>query len=134
MCHNIKKIQCFRTNNQNSEAVSLFGPGQGSTLRPFLWLLLFCFIAEALGISTPIMDFNSANNSIQLSNPGEAFIDDSFLGCTSLHLDQRNLFFQENQILHKEFAISNLHIPAQRWERLLFPIGGALNLQKNLNS
>jgi hypothetical protein len=77
------------------------------------------------------MNFSSANNCIQLSNPGEAVVDDSFLGCTSLHIDQHDLSFHENQQLHRESAIANLNILVQRRKSLLFTTGSALNLHKS---
>jgi hypothetical protein len=99
-------------------------------LGPFLWLLLFCLIVKALGDSTPMMEFTAVSDNIQMRNPGEAFVDDSFLGCTSTH-NLQELSFHENQNLHKNSAIANLHTLAQKWERLLFTNGGALNLNKS---
>ncbi len=64
-------------------------------------------------------------------NIGEAFIDESFLGCTSTHQDRRDLTFQENQQQHKLSAFNNLHLLGQRWEWLLFTTSGALNLQES---
>lgn len=114
----------------NTTHTPLFGPGQGSTLGPFLWLLLFCLIMDSLG-PVPSMSYSSVDQTFQLENPGEAFVDDSFLGCTSTHVDQMELSFSKNQEQHKKSALENLTTLGQRWERLLFTTGGALNLHKS---
>jgi hypothetical protein len=77
------------------------------------------------------MEFTSVNKYIQLSNLGEAFVDNSFLGCTSSHMDQSNLSFKQNQEEHKTSAIKNLTTLGQHRERLLFTTGEALNLHKS---
>ncbi len=82
-------------------------------------------MVETLGVSTPIMELSSADGATNISNPGEAFVDDSFLGSTSSHTDQQDLSFHENQSMHKASAIQNLTQLAQRWERHLFSTEGA---------
>jgi hypothetical protein len=61
----------------------LFGPGQGSTLGPFLWLLLFTLIVTSLLPNTPQTTLRSVDGTIINSDIGEAFVDDSRVGCTS---------------------------------------------------
>jgi hypothetical protein len=62
----------------------LFGPGQGATLGPFLWLLCFIIIATNIKLSTPRMHRKSVDNSTSVTHLGESFMDDTNLGCTYL--------------------------------------------------
>jgi hypothetical protein len=77
------------------------------------------------------MNFISANDSTSLRNLGEAFVDDSFLGVTSPYQDFTDMSFSENQTYHKEVTVQSLNTLSQKWERLLFTTGGAINLQKS---
>jgi len=98
----------------NSTSTTLFGPDQGSTPGPFLWILLFNLIAQL------IQDFPS----IQLSNPNgmvtlknhDAFVDDSYL-----------VTFAATP----QSTVEQLQCLSQTWERGLFSTGGAINLQKS---
>jgi hypothetical protein len=102
-----------------SPTTPLFGLDQGSTVGPFLWLLLFCLITDALG-STPGMVFTSTDGTTTLSSQGEAFVDDSFLGVTSPFCDSGETPFLENQNRHKTETIQSLSTLSQKWEQLLF--------------
>ena len=49
-----------------------------------------------------------------------------------LHIKSSRIFLSKTiKTYIKKSAIDNLHLLAQRWERLLFTTGGALNLQKS---
>jgi hypothetical protein len=107
------------------------GIGQGSTIGPFLWLLCFCLITDALGSTCPKMTFVSPNRNVSVSSTGDAFVDDSFLGVTSSHSSNSNSTFPESQWQHTTSVLTNLEELSQKWERLLFTTGGAINLSKS---
>jgi hypothetical protein len=71
---------------KNSMTTPLYGPGQGSTIGPFLWLSIFCLIVDSFNDNTPKMHFKSTDGNLSISNDGEAFVDDSYLGCMSNYL------------------------------------------------
>ncbi len=114
-----------------TEDPSLFGPGQGSKIGPFLWLLCFCLIADALGWNTPVMHLRSADQVVDIHNLGDAFIDDAYLGTTSTYSQSLDNPLIKSKHKHKESAIINLQQLSQKWERLLFTFGGAINLHKS---
>lgn len=62
----------------------LFGPGQGSTIGPYLWLLCFLLIASSLSSSCPKMEVSLVNYSPLVKYVGEAFMDDTGLGTNQL--------------------------------------------------
>jgi hypothetical protein len=115
---------------ENCTSTPLYGPSQGSTLGPFLWLLVFCLIANEMEVSSA-MQLTTVDQNIHMTNLGEAFVDDSFLGVTSTHQNDPSLTFQANLNRDKASAMDNLKETSQRWERLLFSTGGALNLNKS---
>jgi len=106
----------------NTPECLLFGPGQGSTIGPFLWLLCFLLIFSSLTSSSPKIVIHSVNSSLPITFFGEAFVDDTGLGTNDT---TNTTLLTEDQAL-----VSNLNSLAQEWERLLFSTGGALNLQK----
>ncbi len=116
---------------KNSLEKQLFGPGQGSTLGPFLWLLLFTLIVNSIDVTLPRIVLRSADSSIKIEDIGEAFVDDSFLGCTSTHAYDTTLTVEENRRLAERSSIDGLRLLAQQWERLLFATGGAICLNKS---
>jgi hypothetical protein len=59
----------------------LYGPGQGSTIGPLLWLLCFWIIYNSLSPKIPQIFLSSANNMITVEQIGEAFVDDTSLEC-----------------------------------------------------
>jgi hypothetical protein len=128
--HNVKALYgvseaCY----QNSLEYFLFGPGQGSTIGPLLWLICFSLIVNSLSKRAPRMRMRSTDGQTTITMRGDAFVDDAGLGSTidlpaaadtSIHLVRRST---------PSIApvLQNL---AQHWERLLFSTGGASNLQK----
>jgi hypothetical protein len=114
----------------NEKLNLLFGPGQGATLGPFLWLLCFIIIASNINPSMPRMHHTSADKSINVKHLGESFVDDTILGCSNQFSSNSNNL---NETITQQFqsTLSALTKLAQEWERLLYSTYGGLNLQKS---
>jgi hypothetical protein len=129
--HQIKNKYGITTKSyQNTEKELLFGPGQGSTLGPFLWLLCFILIINSIKATTPRLSNKSVDGSITLSHLGDSFIDDKALGCTGVESTEASTF-QEQEASKEISAVSNLISLSQEWERLFFSTGGGINLKKS---
>jgi hypothetical protein len=60
----------------------------------------------------------------QFKDIEEAFVDDSWLGCTSSYQYRPSRSASDNATLSRVSAIRNLNSLAQQWEKLLFATGG----------
>ncbi len=98
-----------------SSEFPLFGPGQGSMIGPFLWLLCFGLIVDTLGPCSA-MNFNSVGTEITISNTGDTFVNDSYLGATSTYTPAPGEALSTSQSFHAISAINNLKPLSQRWE------------------
>jgi hypothetical protein len=115
---------------RNTHDSLLFGPGQGSTLGPFLWLLCFILIVNSIDPATPRLSHTSVDGYIHIDHFGDSFVDDTALGCTGFTTEE-NCSFQALEEKRRLSAISNLATLSQQWERLLFSTGGGINLLKS---
>lgn len=109
----------------------LFGPGQLSTLGPFLWLLLFTSIVNSIVTHISRIAFKSANSAIEVTDVSEGFVDDCFLGCTSSYAHNSSLSNEENRLKEEQDMVGGLSQLAQQWERLLLSTGGAICLNNS---
>jgi hypothetical protein len=79
--HKIKTLYGIsRHQYTNTLQFLLYGPGQGSTIRPFLWLLCFLLIFNSLSTTVPRITIQSVDQTSIVKYIGEAFVDDSGLG------------------------------------------------------
>jgi len=98
----------------------LCGVGQGSGAGPALWVAISVVLIECYKSTENGMIFTDPSNSEWIERWLDAFVDDAELGM--------NDFYEE----HSELSdlIAEFQKAAQKWERLLFTSGGALELSK----
>lgn len=116
---------------KNPEEVPLYGPGQGSTTGPNLWGILFNIIAKNIPDDFPAITFTAVDHSDTVTHKGDAFVDDSQLGCTAKYGGIGDIMANSVHQIQRAAIVQDIQKLAQRWEKLLFMTRGALNLQKS---
>jgi hypothetical protein len=73
------------------------------------------------------LSLESIDNTIQLDNGGETFVDDANLVSSSTFPQYPHEVTAVDQKRQSESAVANLQVLSQRWEKALFTTGGAIN-------
>jgi hypothetical protein len=113
----------------NSAEEPLFGPGQGSTIGSFLWLLCYCLMVDSMRADTPTYKANSCDNSLAATTACSSFVDETGLGTTNPRTTSPPDEGLPQSAINT--ATTRLQTLAQHWEKLLFSTGGAINFQKS---
>jgi hypothetical protein len=95
----------------NNPHFLLYGPGQGSTIGPFLWLLCFLLIFNSISATAPRITIQSLDKAHVVRYIGEAFVDDSGLGTNLTFSEQKELVNPSNTT--EEVLIQRLQSLAQ---------------------
>ena len=115
---------------ESTTSVPLFGAGQGTTVGPFFWLLIFSIIMEAFDSQMKRMSFQSPCQSISTMRYGDAFVDDTKFGVTAGQPEGYCEPTTADTLAQVEQVISDLTKLSQHYEKLLYTSGGALNIRK----
>jgi hypothetical protein len=109
----------------------LYRPGQGSMCGPIFWILCYWLIISSLDPTITSTQYISACKSIITEITGVSFVDDTGLGVTSTFDRIYMKTTEENYREEITQVVQHLTRLAQHWERLLFTMGGAINIQKS---
>jgi hypothetical protein len=100
----------------------LFGTGQGSGGSPSIWLYIVVVLLQMLSVMAHMaMSFADPWGDIMHERNADSYVDDTSIGITDATMD-------EPLPLPDMFA--NMQDVAQKWERILYSSGGALELPK----
>lgn len=115
---------------EGTQEVPLYGAGQGTTVGPFFWLLIFSIMMEAFDPTMKGMVFTSPCGTLRTERYGDACVDDTKFGVTAAtplgYFDPTPEAIQDQVIQ----VISDLTKISQHYEKLLYTSGGALNIKK----
>ncbi len=100
-------------------------------VRHSISVILFTLNVTSILPNTPSVHLQSTDGKISMTDIGEAFVDDSFLGVTSTYTPNPNLCDRSNRRNAELHTIALLTRLSQQWECLLFATGGALCLNKS---
>lgn len=115
---------------EGTSSTPLYGAGQGTTVGPFFWLIMFCLIYDSFDLTLKGIQFTSACRQIQAERYGNAFVDDTQFGVTALPSVTDEELTSEAQEAQEAQIIEGLQKLGQQYEWLLLATGGALNLKK----
>jgi hypothetical protein len=82
----------------NNPGFLLYGPGQGSTIGPFLWFLCFLLIFNSLSPTAPRITIQSVDYAHETRYIGEAFVNDSGLGTNLTNEEEEDLLAPSDTI------------------------------------
>lgn len=89
-------------------------------------------VAYSLEPNLSLTTLHSVNHTVTYSSDvGDAFVDDTKVGCTSTYKFDAGLSLQQNTQRTEAEVIEKLGKLSQKWKRLLYATGGALCLAKS---
>jgi hypothetical protein len=121
---------CLDTTYRSSKETPLFGLGKDSTTGPDLWGIMFQLLAKNMKVDRRKISFQSPDGSLSIRRLGDAFVEDSQLGCVDEQAVTTGNRPESVEQIGRRLT-RELQGISQRWEKLLFTTGGALNLQKS---
>lgn len=119
---------------KGTQEVPLFDAGQGTTVGPFFWLLIFTIMLEAFDPELKGMTFSSPCRTIITHRYGDAFVDDTKFGVTGAQPkgdEEPTAEFTKAQVQQVILDLTKL---SQHYEKLLYTSGGALILENATGS
>jgi hypothetical protein len=88
-------------------------------------------MVHSLDPTLSLTSLNSADHKVTSVDVGEAFVDDTKVGCTSTYVYDDSISLSDNILNAEADVIAKLGVLSQQWECLLFVTGGALCLAKS---